>query len=75
MKTITKTMYLYGWLDSNTDTVVYSAMSTQGMESQGYILINAVDVEMDIPDTDVKAELKKIKADLIKARIAELEAL
>ena len=46
---VTVKVYLYAWLYTDNDggrSVEYTATSTSGMESRGYILLDTVDVEL-----------------------------
>ena len=65
MEKIKVKMYLYAWQHEETDTIVYSFSTSDGMESQGYVLLDTTEAVIDKPDFSIDELREKIRAQKI----------
>ncbi len=78
MEKIKVKMYLYAWQYEETDTIVYSLSTSDGMESQGYVLLDTTEAVIDKPDFSIDELREKIRAQKIANKqklIDEMDSL
>ena len=75
----TKTTKVHLWAASHTSPGEFCVSLISGMESQGWILVDAKEITFDIPARDFDEEIKHIRQTKEKAallaKIAEIDAL
>ena len=61
MEKIKVKMYLYAWHHDESDTINYSLSTSDGMDSQGYVLLGTTEAVIDKPDFSIYELREKIR--------------